>query len=143
MVEIVASGLKDLLSEMVFVGGATVSLYLSDSALKSDSSVRPTDDVDCVVELANRSEYNKFEKKLRNLGFKNSTEQGAPICRWLYSGVTVDIMPTDPKIIGFANQWYKSGITAQFHSWEPSGEGDYFKHSRRTSNPRRCGGSGQ
>lgn len=110
MVEIVASGLKGLLSEMVFVGGATASLYLPERETKSESSVRPTDDVDCIVEIASRAEYNKFEKKLRDLGFKNSMEQGAPLCRWLYSGVTVDIMPTDPKIIGFSNKWYKGGI---------------------------------
>ena len=107
MVEIVASGLKDLLPEMVFVGGATVTLYLSEENTKSESSVRPTDDVDCVIEVASRTEYTKLEKKIRSLGFKHSMEQGAPLCRWVYSGITVDIMPTDPKILGFSNKWYK------------------------------------
>jgi predicted nucleotidyltransferase len=110
MVEIVASGLKGLLSEMVFVGGATASLYLPDPETKTESSVRPTDDVDCVVEVASRAEYSRLERRLRNLGFKNSTEQGTSICRWLYSGVNVDIIPTDPRILGFSNRWYKEGI---------------------------------
>src|SRR5437867_1634865 len=105
MVEIVASGLKDLLPDMVFVGGATVTLYLSEETTRYESSVRPTDDVDCVVEVASRSEYTKLEKRIRGLGFKHSVEQGAPLCRWICSGVTVDIMPTDPKILGFSNKW--------------------------------------
>ncbi len=121
MVEIVATGLKNLLPEMVFVGGATITLYLSEHTTKSESSVRPTDDVDCVVEVAGRSEYAKLEKKLRSLGFKHSTEARVPICRWTYSGVTVDIMPTDPKIIGFSNRWYESGIANAMPFKLPSG----------------------
>jgi len=110
MLEIVASGLKDLLPEFVFVGGATVTLYLSDELFQSDSSIRPTNDVDCVIEIASRTDYLKLEKKLRALGFKNSVEQGAPVCRWTYSGVTVDIMPTEPSILGFSNVWYKPAM---------------------------------
>lgn len=110
MLDIVASGLKGLLSEAVFVGGAVASLYIQKEKLETVSAIRPTDDVDCVVEIASRSEYYKLERKLRGLGFKNSTEANAPVCRWLYSGVTVDIMPTDPKIVGFANFWYKPGM---------------------------------
>ena len=36
--------------------------------------------------------------------------EGHPLCRWTYSGVTVDIMPTAEKVIGFSNKWYKSEI---------------------------------
>jgi predicted nucleotidyltransferase len=121
MIEIVASGFKDLLPDVVFVGGATITLYLFEQATASESSVRPTDDVDCVVEVASRSDYNKLEKKIRALGFRNSIEQGAPVCRWIYSGVTVDIMPADPKIIGFSNKWYKAGIENAVSLALPSG----------------------
>lgn len=110
MVEMIASGLGELLPEVVFVGGAATTLYLLDEATKSESSVRPTDDVDCVIEVASRTEYAKLEKKIRSLGFKHFTSTGAPLCRWTYSGVIVDIMPTDPKILGFSNKWYKSGM---------------------------------
>lgn len=122
MVEIVAAGLKDLLPEMVFVGGATASLYLPDDLASSDTAVRPTDDVDCVIEVASRSEYIKLEKRIRDLGFSHATEHGAPLCRWHYSGVTVDIMPTDPKIIGFSNRWYKDAIAAAEEFRLPSGK---------------------
>ena len=28
------------------------------------------------------------------------------ICRWKYQGLTVDVMPTEPEILGFSNPWY-------------------------------------
>ena len=34
----------------------------------------------------------------------------APICRWRYQGIAVDVMPTDEKILGFANRWYPLAI---------------------------------
>ncbi|MDO1450825.1 hypothetical protein Q0590_31415 [Rhodocytophaga aerolata] len=103
----VANGLSSLLDEVVFVGGATVGLYATDPAA---AEVRPTDDVDCVIELASRNALYILEDRLRVIGFRNDTRGGAPICRWLYQSITVDIMPTDPHILGFSNQWYRDGI---------------------------------
>jgi predicted nucleotidyltransferase len=107
MLEIVADGLKGLNREVVFVGGATVALYVDDPAV---STPRPTDDVDCTVEITSRQEYYQLEKEVRKLGFKNKTEKG-PICRWIYSGITVDIIPSEGVVLGFRNSWYPAGIT--------------------------------
>jgi hypothetical protein len=41
---------EGLKQDFVFVGGATVSLYASNPSLTSE--IRPTDDVDVIVELA-------------------------------------------------------------------------------------------
>jgi predicted nucleotidyltransferase len=105
--QVVANGLGPLLQEVVFVGGATVSLYVTDPAA---TEVRPTDDVDCIIELASRGEYYALEDRLREMGFQNDTRERAPICRWVYQTTTVDIMPTDPDILGFSNRWYEEGI---------------------------------
>ena len=51
-----------------------------------------------------------MEENLRNKGFDHDQSPGAPICRWIYNGVKTDIMPTDEKILGFSNKWYKKGI---------------------------------
>jgi predicted nucleotidyltransferase len=99
--------LKELEQEFVFVGGATVSLYATNPELASE--VRPTDDVDVVVELASYGGYAAIDEKLRGLGFKNDMESGV-ICRYRLQGIIVDIMPTDPRVIGFANQWYPEGF---------------------------------
>ncbi len=49
-----------------------------------------------------------LEERIRKQGFENDRKM---ICRWHYEGITVDIMPTDPKILGFSNRWYKEGLT--------------------------------
>lgn len=107
MLEIVAEGLKNLKREVVFVGGATVAVYVDDPSI---STPRPTDDVDCTVEITSRQQYYELEKEVRKLGFKNKAERG-PICRWTYSGITVDIIPSEGNILGFKNSWYPAGIT--------------------------------
>lgn len=34
-----------------------------------------------------------------------------PICRWVFEGIIIDIMPTDEAILGFGNRWYTSALT--------------------------------
>jgi len=49
--------LKSIKKDVVFVGGATVSLYADSKS----SEVRPTDDVDVVIELAAYNNYTQLE----------------------------------------------------------------------------------
>lgn len=107
MLHTVARGLDYLLPHVVFVGGSVTELYATDPAA---TEIRPTDDVDCVIELVSYSSLNDLEENLRKLKFANDTESGI-ICRWKYAGLQVDIMPNDASILGFSNQWYKKGMT--------------------------------
>lgn len=104
----VARGLQHLVNEMVFVGGAVAELYADDPAA---TEIRPTKDVDCVVEISTRIAYYGLEQELRKLGFANDQSESPLICRWAFDDVIVDIMPTDEKILGFSNRWYDVGIT--------------------------------
>ena len=52
MLQIVANGLAELKDDMVFIGGAVAQLYADDPAA---SDIRPTLDVDCVIELSSRT----------------------------------------------------------------------------------------
>ena len=52
MLQIVANGLAELKDDMVFIGGAVAELYADDPAA---SDIRPTLDVDCVIELSSRT----------------------------------------------------------------------------------------
>lgn len=103
----VAKGLKHLTDEMVFVGAAVAELYADDPAA---SEIRVTKDVDCVVEISTRTAYYHLEEELWQLGFINDRSKSSLICRWTYEDIIVDIMPTDEKILGFSNRWYKDGI---------------------------------
>ncbi len=56
---------QELLGEVVFVGAATLPLWITDEAAPP---LRPTADVDVVVvvvEVATRMEYAAFEQRLR------------------------------------------------------------------------------
>jgi len=115
----VAEGMAELNDKIVFVGGITVGLYATDSAAVDP---RPTNDVDCVVEMYSYKEYNEFCELLRQRHFKNDTQQGAPICRWVYKDEVVDIMPDDEAVLGFTNRWYKPGFNNREEYHLPSGK---------------------
>jgi hypothetical protein len=97
--------LGELKEKVVFVGGATVSLY-TDS--KTDE-IRPTDDIDIVVEIYTHQEYAALDEKLRKLGFVNDQTSGI-ICRYIIQGLIVDIMPTQVHTLGFTNKWYQKAF---------------------------------
>lgn len=100
-IKAVYHALEELANEVVFVGGATVSLY----STRPEIETRPTDDVDIVVELAHYKDYAQVEEKLRSKGFVNDFESGV-ICRYIVKGIVVDIMPTSEDVLGFSNKWY-------------------------------------
>ena len=52
------------------------------------------------------SAYHALEGMLRDRGFRQDTRPDAPICRWVVDGVTVDVMPTLPEVLGFSSRWY-------------------------------------
>lgn len=104
-IKAVHNNLADLKNRVVFVGGATVSLYADRQTLE----VRPTDDVDVIIELINYNDRAKLEEKLRSIGFQHDMESTVT-CRFKIQGVIVDIMPTTPDSIGFSNQWYPEGF---------------------------------
>lgn len=103
----VAHALGPLRERVVFVGGAVVNLYSTTPATTPEPRI--TDDVDCIIEVAPRTAFYQLEEELRALGFVNDVSSGV-ICRWLYQGLTVDVMPTDPTILGFGNPWYAEGF---------------------------------
>lgn len=99
--------LEPLLGELVFVGGSTTALLITD---KAAADVRPTYDVDAIAEITSYAEYTEFSERLRTLGFTEDTSEGAPICRWRQKKTILDVMPLDEKILGFSNRWYKPAM---------------------------------
>lgn len=114
----IADGLDDLNDKVTYVGGSVTQLYATDSAA---TEPRPTMDVDCVVEYFSFKEKMEFEEMLRKKHFEEDKEDGTVICRWLYKGEEVDIMPTDEKYLGFTNRWYKPGIKNRVSFTLPNG----------------------
>jgi hypothetical protein len=103
----VAAKLGPLVSDVVFVGGCTTGLFITD---KAAAEVRATFDVDVIAEIASYPEYATFSERLRAQGFREDTSEGAPLCRWLINKMVVDVMPTEEKILGFTNRWYRAAM---------------------------------
>jgi hypothetical protein len=100
---LVAKSLGALGDQFVFVGGAVTGLLVTDPAAPE---ARFTEDVDLAIEMVSITAYYRLEEQLRDLGFTNSLEPGAPICRWSIHNTIVDIMPTDLGLLGFNTRWY-------------------------------------
>ena len=103
----VADRLDRLGLDYAFVGGSIVNLLLDDPDL---GSARPTDDVDVILGVLTASRYSDLEARIRALGFSHDTEQGAPMCRWILNGITVDIMPTEGGNLGRNTACFKEGL---------------------------------
>lgn len=117
-VELIAHVLGPLREELVFVGGCAAGLLMSDPAA---TVARVTYDVDLVVEVAALRGYHRMEAEFSRLGFKRDVSPEAPICRWRYRDLEVDLMPTDPRILGFANRWYPLSVITASRVGLPSG----------------------
>jgi hypothetical protein len=76
--EIAAAALGDLRERVVFLGGATIELWITDPAARAP---RVTDDVDVVAEVLTLPSYVTFQGDLREAGFHEDVFSGV-ICRW-------------------------------------------------------------
>ena len=99
--------LRPVLNDVVFVGGATISLFITEPQFVN---IRETFDVDCVVEVSHCQDYETFSKKLRDIGFSEDLQSGV-LCRFKKGSLVLDVIPTDTKILGFSNIWYKEGFS--------------------------------
>ncbi|HEY7257021.1 MAG TPA: nucleotidyl transferase AbiEii/AbiGii toxin family protein [Solirubrobacterales bacterium] len=120
MLERALEHLGELDQDVVFVGGATVDLWITDAAAPE---FRPTEDVDVIVEVSSRRDYYRLEERLREAGFENDQESGM-ICRFRYPypELVLDVMPTDASILGFSNEWLKHAYANSVKYTLPAGQ---------------------
>lgn len=107
----VVEALGELRSRMTFVGGCATALLITDPAA---SPVRATQDVDAVVAMVSLAEYHQLGEALRARGFSQSIEEGEPPYRWTLAGLKLDLMPSDPAVLGFTNRWYPAVLRSAF-----------------------------
>lgn len=86
MLEDAATGLGPLLEEVVFVGGATVELWVTDEAAPE---FRPTEDVDVIVEVSTQAGASilGFENRWQKEAFPNAVPRTLP------SGAAIAAVP--------------------------------------------------
>lgn len=102
----VAEALGELKKDIVFVGGAIVSLYTDDPAA---DEIRPTKDIDMTLNIVNLNHWQQINEKLASLGF-HPDPYGHAICSFKYKDIPVDIMAAEDGPLGSANRWYKIGF---------------------------------
>lgn len=102
-----AKKLAPLLDRIAFVGGCVTGLLLTDPAA---APVRATLDVDAIVAIASYAEFTELETWLRELGFHQPLAESAPIGRSQHEELILDLIPTDPSILGFGNAWYRPAL---------------------------------
>ena len=100
---------EELLPHVVFVGGSTTALLLTDPV--SLEGVRFTEDVDLIVEADTRAKWARLQRQLRARGFKESMEDEV-VCRMRLGDLKVDFMPQDESILGFTNRWYQDALSS-------------------------------
>jgi hypothetical protein len=100
--------LGDLSDEVVFIGGVVAELLQTKAVLPKP---RATDDVDAVAGITSRKELERFSEELRKRGFHEDSREGAPVCRWLTpNGMTFDLVPVEPGLLGFGNTWDRMAL---------------------------------
>ncbi|MYN64061.1 MAG: hypothetical protein F4X11_03405 [Acidobacteria bacterium] len=103
LLQAAAQALEPMLGEVVFVGGCVTGLLITDPAV---AGVRPTTDVDVIAEVYSYAQYDELSDRLRELELVQDAREGAPTCRWRQGNLTIDVMPIDEEVLGFANRWY-------------------------------------
>ena len=117
--ETAATALGPLLKEVVFLGGASINLWLSDPAAPA---TRTTDDVDVISDITSLTAYYRLGERLRKRGFSEASDSPV-ICRWRHhaTGLVLDVMPRDENVLGFSNPWYAHTIATATDHRLPSG----------------------
>ncbi len=104
-----AQAMGPLCEQVVFVGGCATGLLVDDVGLMD---VRPTEDVDAIVEVASLAAYHRLADQLVQRGFKQTMADNTPPFRWFWNRMQLDLVPLDEKVLGFANPWYRVGFEA-------------------------------
>ena len=118
ILEAMVQALGDLSDALVFVGGCSTGLLVTSVQAQP---IRVTEDVDVVVQVASAREYHAMESALRKRGFVHDLSEDAPICRWRYGSLQLDLMPAAPGILGFHNRWYTYAVESAQMVTLPSG----------------------
>ena len=106
VVEKVASRLEEINSDVIYVGGAVVSLYVTDEGAEQ---ARPTMDVDISVQVSTYSQMDILRERLAAKKiYPAHTER--IMYRYSYEDILIDFIPYAETPLGPSNSWLKPGF---------------------------------
>jgi predicted nucleotidyltransferase len=106
----VARALGDLNNEVVYIGGAVISIY----AIEPGADLpRVTEDIDVCVQV---STFAQMEELREQLAIRNiyPDPQGTHLYRYNYQGIAIDFIPFEETAFGPTNSWLKPGFEKAF-----------------------------
>jgi Nucleotidyl transferase AbiEii toxin, Type IV TA system len=119
LLETAAAALGDLREKVVFLGGATVGLWITDPSARAP---RVTYDVDVVAEVTTLGAYAQFQENLRRYGFAEDAESGITVrYRHRDTGLILDVVPLEVRLAGLGGGLLKPAVEAAVARILPSG----------------------
>jgi hypothetical protein len=119
ILEEAATKLGPFLREIVFVGGVTLGLLITD---KAAAPIRSTDDVDVIAEILTYVDYIAFSERLRKARFTEDTSEEPLTCRWFHGKLKLDVLALTKEVLGYTNLWYESALHHAVPFALPSGQ---------------------
>src|ERR1700684_2872057 len=119
LLEEAATKLAPFLQEIVFVGGVTLGLLITD---KAAAPIRSTDDVDVIADIITYSDYIAFSQRLRERHFTEDMSEEPLTCRWYHGKLKLDVLPLREEVLGYTNIWYEGALNNPVSFTLPSGQ---------------------
>lgn len=95
-----ANRMGELRERVVFLGGAVLSLLITDPDVRA---VRLAKDVDAVFRWSDKKDLYAFEDGLWARGFEKCV--GGSVSRWLVNHMALDVLPASSATVGFDARW--------------------------------------
>lgn len=76
------------------------------------AGVRPTEDVDAIVEVTTLAADHARRPLLAERGFIQTMADNTPPFRWFWNWLQLDLVRVDAHVLGFANRWHRAGFAA-------------------------------
>ncbi len=105
--EAAAAALGPLVSDVAFIGGASVGLWRTDQATRA-----PRITVDVIVEALTLTEYTRFQEAMRNRRFREDIDADVA-CRWIGpdSKLILDAVPAESRLAGIEDPWLRDAVS--------------------------------
>jgi hypothetical protein len=119
LLEDAATKLAPFLGEIVFIGGVTLGLLITD---KAAAPIRSTDDVDVIAEILSYVDYIAFSERLRKAQFTEDTSEEPLTCRWFHGKLKLDVLALSKEVLGYTNLWYERALNHAVAFVLPNGQ---------------------
>lgn len=110
VVERVALALEELNEKVIYVGGAVVSLYVTDEGAEQP---RPTKDIDISVQISSYAQMNDLREQLAEKKIYPATAEKV-LYRYTLEDILIDFIPFEDTALGPTNRWLKPGFAKAF-----------------------------